>query len=278
MPPVDEPRLDYLGFQSVAPSPRLAPYVQCYWIIRRAVPLRQRRVEYLYPDGGMGIIFNLGGKLFFDGQQQKASSFLDGTSTQAIRFGMQGQVHAIGIRFLPGGAYPFMPIPVHELNNSINSLQDIRLHDSSRIYDQLCQAVTVPQQVMAIENWLLSILSNTSDLNKFIRSTVQTVQASKGQISVTSIAEAVNIGKRQLERIFKKEVGLAPKNFTRILRVKGARTLLKNIKSCADVGHLSGFYDQPHFIREFKRVNGFTPMTYQVQGHLSPLEKKSSDP
>ncbi len=82
---------------------------------------------------------------------------------------------------------------------------------------------------------------------------------------VISISQSAGISCRQLERIFKKYVGITPVEFLRLKRVEMARKLLKKIHplSCTEIAYETGFYDQSHFIRNFRAVTGVTPTAYQ---------------
>ena len=89
------------------------------------------------------------------------------------------------------------------------------------------------------------------------------ISSQKGVLSIASLAREIFISQRQLERLFKKQVGIPPKTYARLQQVSQARKVLKiNTGSLADVGYQTGFYDQSHFIREFKKVVGMTPAQY----------------
>jgi transcriptional regulator GlxA family with amidase domain len=81
------------------------------------------------------------------------------------------------------------------------------------------------------------------------------------------VADRLYISQRQLERLYKIHVGISPKKYARLLRVEQARIAIKNAPtlSAAEIGNATGFYDQAHFIREFKSIIGMTPNDYAVR-------------
>ena len=71
--------------------------------------------------------------------------------------------------------------------------------------------------------------------------------------------ENFNLSERSLQRIFKDHVGISPKKFADIMRLENSIDLFRQGKTLTDVCYESGYYDQPHFIKDFKRCSGMTP-------------------
>lgn len=253
--------LDYLGFQRRLPSAHLADFVECYWAIHRNTPLITTRKEFLYPEGGCGVIFNYGEPLLFDGKQPVSRFTQDGTKKSRTCVEFQGTIDAIGIRFKPGGASPFMQSPLHELKDQIIELEGKELYQMGHA---ISEKSSFQERIAGVENVLSELLLRSPNLPPqqffpIIRA------ATNSRATVTTLAHAVGLSSRQLERQFKRHVGISPRDYLQFQRVEAARNLLKyeKLRTCTQIGLDVGFYDQSHFNRVFQSVVGNTPKAYR---------------
>jgi AraC-like DNA-binding protein len=244
--------MDYLNFQTLLPTRILRPYVQSYWYMKSTLPAYHE--EFMHPEGGYGIVFNLGNDVYLDSQHLSERVMLDGTNTVSRKMGFIGNIEMIGIRFYPGGAYPFFGIPLSELKNSIGLLDVLDRPALMLLHEQLCETQTLTQKVAHLENWLLRHLQ---------REQSPLIAASLAMIRSNQPHE-LYISQRQLERLYKTQVGITPIQYARLLRVNYARQALKDthFQSTVNIGMELGFYDQSHFIRDFKSIVGMTPLRY----------------
>ena len=247
------------------PSPALRAYIQCYWLIHRDATLYSYREEFLHPDGGAGITFNVGDNLLMGENTIRQTYFLEVASTATRSLGLQGHIEAIGVRFKPGGVFPFLSTPLYELANDIILLDDLGLTRAQSVYQQICQAGSLAEKIAHVEMWLISRLRNSRVVSSIVGTSLDMMRKKKGQLSIKEVADRMYVSQRQLERLYKVQVGMSPKKYARMLRVAHARNMLKQHTKggrATDVGLVTGFYDQPHFIREFKSVVGLTPKNY----------------
>lgn len=257
----------YLGFRRLSPSKALRDYVSCYWAIQRDVSIGEAFIEYLYPDGCIGMVFDLGDPFRFGDVEQRKGGFLDGTTTRARRLMIGGEIHAVGVRFKPGCAFPFFPVPLSALKNEIATLCELGMSSAESLCDQMHHADTLREKVIYLERWLFEQLQRSQDRHGFlaVRAAVDALHAAKGNSSVQSLSDAAGLGRRQLERLFQRCVGMSPKALAQVLRVDAARNALRgaSAEACVKVGYEAGFYDQAHFIREFTEIAGITPGAYR---------------
>lgn len=261
-----EQALSYLGWYLIEPAPVLRPYVKSYWVMQRANPLDYLREEYIHPGGGYGIVFNLGDDFHVDGVPVRERIFLDGSNTVTRRLGFKGKISAIGVRFEPGGAYPFFGVPLHELRNYL-AVMDVLGHRLLQdLYEQIAEAKTTPLKIALLERWLLKQMGEWQAPPAIIPASFKVIRHQGGQISMKQLADDLYISQRQLERLYKTQVGMTPVQYGRLLRVDRARSLLKlktyEQLSTAQIGAELGYYDQSHFIRDFKEIIGITPYQY----------------
>jgi AraC-like DNA-binding protein len=255
-----ESRLAYLGFRVIAPGIALRPYVESYWLMQSKAALLDYREEFMHPQGGYGIVFNLGDKPSLNNQALDEPIFLDGANSQSRRMGFMGQVSLLGIRFKVGAAYPFLGIPLVELSNQTALLDSLGEATLMPLYEALLN-VPLGEQIQSIEAWLLARLARGKEADTLVWHSLGLIQ--RGIPSMDALADHVNLSQRQIERLYQQQVGLSPKFYSRLLRIEAARRALKQPQqSLTDLGIQMGFYDQSHFIREFKAIIGMTPSAY----------------
>lgn len=263
MPQPSDERLAQLGFQLLAPNPRLRPYVRSYWYFRREAELNVYQEEYMHPQGGFGLAFNFGDVVSLDAQPIIAPVFLDGANTISRKLGFLGHVELLGVRFHEGGAYPFLGIPLNELRNELGVLEAMNRLELLRLHTQLYEAPSLAARIRLLEAWLTERLRLGKERDALIPASLAILR--KEPLPISELAERFYISQRQLERLYQRQVGLSPKHYSQLLRVEAARLALKNTKaqSTAQLAAELGFYDQSHFIREFSAVIGLTPTAYQ---------------
>lgn len=257
-------RLAYTGFRQRLPSADLQPYIQCYWQIQKDLSQTSPSIELMHPDGGLGVILNFGSKLIYEDRAICADSFMDGIHTKTRQMSMLGHIDAIGIRFNPGGASRFFSVPLSDINNSTTNLNNFALDH----FLERCQEAkeTNPERdiLWFVDSLLLKMLKEPRRTDLLMQVLRNRINTSKGTVSISEIIKDIGKSYRQIERLFKVYMGMTPKQYARIIRVENARYLLKNNinQSCTEIGELSGFYDQAHFIREFKSIVGMPPRKY----------------
>jgi AraC-like DNA-binding protein len=259
-----EARLSYLGFQLIMPSPVLRPYIVSYWVMRREKSLTGYREEFMHALGGFGVVFNMGDNVRLNQQLVTDAVFLDGANSQSHRMGFEGRVSLLGIRFRVGAAYPFLGIPLVEMVNQTSLLDWLGAGQILPVYERIANSVSLREQINHLESWLLQRLAQGKTADRLVWNSLGQIQQQNGLLSMETLAQDLNISQRQLERLYQTQVGVTPKLYARLLRVESARQALKQNTefSLTDLGLRLGFYDQSHFIREFKAIIGMTPGGY----------------
>jgi AraC-like DNA-binding protein len=272
MAATSESPLADLGFQLITPSPALRPFVQSYWSLRRATPLAALREESMHPRGGYGLVFNGAGSLLLDGQVVSDPVFLDGATTISRTVGFQGRVDLLGVRFHEGGAYPLLGVPLAELRNQLGLLDALDRPTLIRLAAQIYATESLPDRIRVLEAGLLRRLALGKERNPIIPASLLLLRQRAGELRMPDLAREFAISQRQLERLYQSQVGMSPKQYTQLLRVEQARLALKRgqqrpggpagSRATADLAAELGYYDQSHFIREFRAVVGVTPTAY----------------
>ena len=264
LPENRENALSHIGFQRFEPSRKWADLVDCYWFMNTDYPLSLDSTEYLHPDGGMGIILNYGDPLQFGESNQAGTCVLDGTNTITRALGFNGIINSAGIRFKPAGACQFFSQSLSELKNEMASLEGVHIKHHSDLYYKLDKAKTYYEKITIIEDWLYRSARPETVTSKAVAASIQLINKDKGILPISTLAQKLDCSPRKIERLFRAQVGMSPKEYSRNLRIDAARIYMKHYQhlSLADIAYQLEFYDQAHFIHQFKQVVGMAPREY----------------
>jgi AraC-like DNA-binding protein len=261
---ISDQALTHLGHLRIEPSVSLREFIDCYWFIDATCRDTSSYREFLHPDGGSGLIFNYGDTLSFDQQQKHAGAYLDGTNIRSISLGLEGTINAVGIRFKPAGASVFFKLPLAELKDQRLDLSEVKLKQLSNLYEILPTQKTLFDKVTAIEQALMKTRLQDKHISPLTHRAIGMIEHTQGRLTVTELAQQLDIGQRKLERLFRAQLGIRPGELVRLVRVEEARYHLKHTGAeLADIASRLSFYDQAHFSKSFKTVVGLTPGEYR---------------
>lgn len=166
----------------------------------------------------------------------------------------------LAICFHPGMAYQFFRMPFYLLSNTTTLLADLWKTKAVALETSIADAGTHNQRVALLQQHLLQQLLEADD-NPQIKYFIQQVQLSKGLISFATLTRHIGFSQRHLSRQFQQYVGLSPREYLKVSRFIYSLAYLKsNLSgSLTSVAYQSGYYDQAHFIRDYKQYAGFTP-------------------
>jgi AraC-like DNA-binding protein len=177
-------------------------------------------------------------------------------------------VSCLGIVFKPGGAAPFFGLPMTELKSQCISLDVFWGSETDRLRDQLLESQTPRQCFHRLEWFLVQKLANACDKVRanqpFVWRTVDALTQLPGETSLASLRERCGYGTTRFTSLFSQAVGLTPKEFSRVLRFQHVLNTLfrKRNADWTEIALRFGYYDQSHFIHEFKTFTGITPGNY----------------
>ena len=129
------------------------------------------------------------------------------------------------------------------------------------IITQLKEAKSDTLRIEVIENFLLINL-RTQKSQELIKITVEIIKKHAGDIKIMVLADQLHVSQSQLEKRFRNVVGASPKKFASIVRLRNVLETAPNYDSMTKLGLQAGYFDQAHFIRDFKSFTGITPERY----------------
>lgn len=225
----------------------------------KLIPQRNINMRFNLNDTGHRI--NLNGndhlleKVYFSGLQDH---FLN------ARLTLTGKVHMLGICFFPEGFYPFFKIPVSEFKNLVPGITEAGFALAGILHEKLVNARNTEARLDILENELLKLLINGSDTPDKFRMIFNTLKNSNSPHHITRFCNKNNIGIRSLERMYNKYIGVSGSTYSTLNRFhKSMNLLLKmDYSRLSDLAYDNGYFDQMHFIKDFKRFTGNTPKAF----------------
>jgi len=249
-------------YREIQPTRALTRFVECFWTLESDGSTTAAQPERLLPDGCVELILNFGERFRehrANGEEERQPQhLLVGQMTRPILIAPTGSVQLLGIRFHPGGTFPFFRIPMHEFTNRVTDLEALASdfqNDLVRCVDETSSLL----KVAAVEKLLLERLRQCKHDSRLVTLVTKIVQ-NGGRASVDQLARDAGVSSRQLERRFLLEVGIGPKLLCRILRFQQIfRAVDRDDEGWAAVAADCGYYDQAHLIRDFREFAWQTP-------------------
>ena len=254
------------------PCGPLRNFVQMLWLQDGNGPVPTKTRETIIPDGSAELVINLSENAartfdFDDAADPRKFSGAIFSGPHSIPFVIPPTANRcfIGAHFLPGGAFPFLRMPLEELRNEHVELDALFGNAVRELRDGLLAVKSVAGQFAILERFLLRHLMNS----RAHHAAVSFALGRFGLIGqpprrIDELRRDVGLSGRRFGRVFSEQVGLTPKLFARLSRFQRAVRLLSRARDInwGDIIFAAGYYDQAHLIHEFQSVSGATPIEY----------------
>ena len=264
-----------MPLQRYIPGPPLSAFIQCLWYWEGAPQTHSK--ERLLPNGEAAIIFNLRDAplRIYDAQDiSKYTSYghavLSGARSNCFVIDTEQQECVIGIEFCPGGAHPFLQMPVSEVEDSSLDLGDIWQERAGEIRERVLETSGADEKLVTLERCLLEQVARAPELHPAVVYAVAEFQRLRHGNRVDAVSERIGLSARRFIELFHKQVGLTPKVFCRVRRFQRVLHVIHGRREVdwAQIALDCGYYDQPHFIHDFREFSGLTPNAYLAAATL----------
>jgi AraC-like DNA-binding protein len=261
------------------PSPPLDRFVEVIWVMESGPAPHTK--ERLLPDGSVELVFDLGAgrfPIFTNESLTRREFFRDsvvcGPHSQPFGIDTSTGSNVAGIHFKAGGAYPFLRLPFGELHNTHVSLETLWGRAAAiRVRDQLLEARTPQAKALVLQHALLAIAAGRPERHPAVAHALNEFHSMPDAKRISTVTGELGISPRHFIDLFRSEVGLTPKLFCRIRRFQ---QVLRQIRTGAqirwsNVALEAGYFDQAHFIHDFRAFSGINPSAYvsDYQGHVN---------
>jgi AraC-like DNA-binding protein len=251
-------------FKRFDPAEELKNIIECYWIIEDddVSPQQQK----IIPDGFIEIIFhyrspyriNLGGRW-----EQQSLSLLAGQIRNHFFLENTGTSGIIGVKLKPTALTHLFGLSMYQFTDRVVDILSVPALQSLWRQEQLSVAQDHEKRIVLLDDLFKEIISEKKYAPTIAEQAIDLIFANHGMMPVSDITHKIGIGERQLENLFKKYVGLSPKFFMRIIRFNYIFKLVQeNNQSWSGLAYEASYFDQSHFIRNFRDFTGENPSDY----------------
>lgn len=242
-------------YQEYQPSKNLESNVACYWTVN-TYDSDAKKLHRIIPDGCVDIIFDLQSASISKG------AFVAGLMTSFMVTDLARNSSSFGIRFYVDTVHHFLRYPVSAFIGKRVFLEDIWGPEGLFLLEDLKSTTQISDIIEKVESRLMSFLPvDEPKVNDLVQTSMQYIFAHQGIMSIRSLSNELHYSERHIRRCFQNELGVSPKELINIIRFQSLlHELYKDPQPrFTDIAVKYGYYDQAHFIKNFKQKYGLSP-------------------
>lgn len=266
-----------MKYKEIIPGEALRPYIKCYYLYESDTDAVFK--DKAFATGCIEIMFNLGtGRWQTDtgnGFQTTPLIELWGQVIQPLTFQSLGLNTMLGIRFYPHAASIFLNADVSQFNDRVSDLIDITGNPVQLLHSKLLDTTLLNKRIELVEDFLLSrlyLFEKKLDKTILINNVIKELKKEDFFDNIENVATRYGITSRYLQKLFLQHTGLTPKLYSKINRFQNSLLLIaKKNTSLTAIAYECGYFDQSHFIREFKSFTGSVPSGYDPENSSAVL-------
>ena len=240
---------------TLRPEGPLGQFVECFWIHEGYGGAHAR--ERVLPTVTMDLVFS-------HHPYHGDAATLAGPREQSVELHTSLPFTACGVHFKPGGARPFVTEPANEFRNQVVNLDDLWGPLARRIEAQVWEARTPEERLRVLETALRSRMSPDRVTHPAVVYAIDLIDRSRGSRPIAEITGELGVSGRRFLDLFRGEVGMSPKTFSRMRRFGAALDSIATQEDVdwTDVALSCGYFDQAHFNHDFRAFCGVSPSEY----------------
>ncbi len=258
-------------YEEHAADPALAAHVHCTWLFEGDEDGAEQAVP---PDGRCELIAHFGrpyDERGGDGAWHAQPTLLfAGQLTRPLVLRSHGAVAVLGVRFKPAGAWAFAGAPLSSCTD--RRLDLAALHGAaavSTLRAQLGDAADAPGRSAVLSRYVAAQVARRDDRrDAAVEACVERTLASEGRVSLAELGALAGLGERQLQRRFAEVVGISPRTFGSVVRLRRVFDALRDApwSTWSERAQSAGFFDHPQMARDFRRLLGTAPSHWAASG------------
>lgn len=263
-----------MNYKLLWPSVALQPYVQFYGLLQSNSNNQNHIDDLIPPYPGKGLIFSIGAcsstRIYnhqFD--INAPEGYFMPQCTNSWHLQINGNLNMLGVFFRPGMFRHFFAIPAHELTDKVLTFEEVGFPGLIELQEKLQAYGTFGDKIQLIELYLKKRLSQVSFHANLTDHFLNLLEYNEPRNTVDILSGKLGRSSRYVRKVFKQDIGITPKVFLKISRFNAAFNLLKadQFVRLSDIAYRLNYFDQSHFIREFRYFTGMTPLQFLKNEH-----------
>ncbi len=255
--------LVHMIYEQVSPKTELSHIVKSFWLIDSEGD-KTIHQEKVIPDGYPELIFHYGDayRINISGSWEiQENTILAGQIRNYFFLENTGESKMFAIKLQPWTPKELFDVEMPSITDRVIPVQGAMLDTLKGVQKIAVSSISFSDKVRQIEDWFDRFILE-KDLSTKYRVTQKMIDE-RGSISLKQLQEEYQIGERSMERYFKTYIGLPPKFYARVIRFSYIFQLVQEKEiDWADIVYRAGYYDQSHFIKNFKEFTGEDPSKY----------------
>ena len=257
-----------MRYKKFFPCSILSPFVECYFIWDSEGSLETTMVIESPPNGFCSIVFNYADPYYLQNKKYERLAvpmqFISGQSIYSYKLFLEGEIGVAGIVFKPAALATIFHLPIYEYTEERIDLYKVF---KKSIVDKYANAIKLSgeeQKVHLLEEFLMQQYRIQKPEPDYIDQAANFIVEHNGLLQVSDLLKDSCMSRRSFERKFFQKVGLSPKYYARV-RCIGYLLSFVAGKRTADWPKILAeceFYDQAHFIKDFKEFTGISPKQF----------------
>ena len=255
-----------IQLQNIEPHPLLKYYIDKMWLFESSGKMPVKDLKLVVPNGHIklsvafrnGIVAKMYGQSFTSKEQNIS---LTGLMDVPVILDVDEDVATgtLCAEFNPQGAYRFFRMPLNDIKNQIHPLTDILGTVAKQLEEQISNVESVQDKITLLQQFLLNqfMLQNEDSIFEYC---IAQIIASKGKITIKELEKKTGYSSRWLNIKFADKLGISPKNLSTIIRFNQYYSAAANNNEMDFMlnAFYDHYYDQSHFLKEFKRFTGLS--------------------
>nr|WP_295932559.1 helix-turn-helix transcriptional regulator [uncultured Dyadobacter sp.] len=242
------------------PGPLLSPFVKCYVVIETAA----ETINRVLPDTSAVMAFRWRGKVRIGANRVDplAPMVLSGLRKTGRDIHYEAGTSNLLVIFKEGGITPFLREPLHLLSDTSVGLDCLDgFCDTSLLEERLGEVSTHEERIQVIERFLTELIRDPGT-DQLILTAIEKIRHTNGQIRIRELADSLYISQDAFEKRFRRIAGLSPKKFAGLIKMRSLVAQGLSGTSLTQIALDAGYFDQPHFNRDFKLFTGQAPSAF----------------
>jgi AraC-like DNA-binding protein len=258
-----------MNFRTINPDKSISLFVKNILVFEETES-NQKTVLPFFADGYPGLMFQEAENGLFVNphNKQMPSLFLYGQTIKPIELVINGNYKLIIFQLYPFVLKSFFDVEPKDLNDNCYNLHQFANNIGVDTLKQLNRPQNLKERVKIISTLLSSLFKNKQEeLDLTIAHAIQKIISKKGQLTIGDLYKELHLTERTFERRFFSAVGVAAKQFAKIIQFQQSleQLTVKDYTKLTDIVYANGFADQSHFIKVFKAFTGKTPLAFKSQ-------------
>ena len=245
-------------YREVAPSAEISHLVLSFWEFTGEGESSEPISHEVFPDGCISLFY------YRNEPIKVIGLFIKDLNLETVKTQIYAGDVYWGMRLAPSAGAAILRVNPSEIYSHPLDAANELTHLTAGLLEKLKACRTFEQAVAVYESLIESLALPVAKADEKVAEAVRIIEANPGEMKIADVAEKVNLSVRQLERRFRKNAGLSPKQYARARRIRAtAINMLEETEmNMASRALEMGFADQSHLTHEFSTLTGRSPNSF----------------